>query len=253
MAIAEIHVTLKPALLDTQGATVAKALNQLGYAAVQDVRIGKFITVQLDDTQAGPALQTQLTEMCQKLLANPVIEDFEITLTTASGSDAEPAIAAVPSAPMNATALTTALNTQVLPSTPVDLGTSRGAMPPEIASGSALDATPRSLLSPAEQMAGGQISRSETATPDPFAMDYAQFDSLAAPDKLAMQDLAWRKHGAWILQELSARRAQWILCAGGEVVDSGDTLDTFPSDARRDEIGTARGLVPWVFVRPPQS
>lgn len=251
MAIAEIHVTLKPGLLDTQGATVAKALHQLGYAAVQDVRIGKFITVQIDEAQSGAALQQQLTEMCQKLLANPVIEDYEITVADAP-VEMEPPVVAVPSAPMSAASLSaTTLGTQVLPSTPVEVGASRGAMPIEIGA-PALDATPRSTLSPAEQIAGGQISRSETATPDPFAMDYAQFDSLSSPDKLAMQDLAWRKHGAWILEQLNARRAQWILCCGGEVVESGDTLDTFPSDARRDEVGTARSLVPWVFVRPPQ-
>ncbi|MDF2441761.1 MAG: phosphoribosylformylglycinamidine synthase subunit PurS [Abditibacteriota bacterium] len=246
MAIAEIHVTLKPALLDTQGATVAKALHQLGYEAVQDVRIGKFITVHVDDAQAGPALQRQLTEMCQKLLANPVIEDYEITVTSAPSALVEPAVAAVPSAPMDA-----GLGTTVLPSSPVEVGSARGPMVAEIGAGSTLDATPRSVLSPSEQLASGQISRSETATPDPFAMDYAQFDAMAAPDKLAMQDLAWRKHGSWILQQLSTRRAQWILCAGGEVIDSGDSLDTFPSDTRRAEVGTERGLVPWVFVRPP--
>lgn len=252
MAIAEIHVTLKPALLDTQGATVAKALHQLGYEAVQDVRIGKFITVHVDDAQAGPALQRQLTEMCQKLLANPVIEDYEITVTMAPSALIEPPVTAVPSSPMNAAGLGTGAGTNVLPSNPVDVGAARGAMAAEIGPGTVLDATPRSVLSPSEQMASGQISRSETATPDPFAMDYAQFDSMAAPDKLAMQELAWRKHGAWILQQLSTRRAQWILCAGGEVVDSGDSLDTFPSDTRRAEVGTSRGLVPWVFVRPPQ-
>lgn len=249
MAIAEIHVTLKPALLDTQGATVAKALHQLGYEAVQDVRIGKFITVHVDDAQAGPALQRQLTEMCQKLLANPVIEDYEITVTTAPSALVEPPVVAVPSSPMNAASL----GTNVLPSNPVEVGAARGAMAAEIGPGTTLDATPRSVLSPSEQMAGGQISRSETATPDPFAMDYAQFESMAAPDKLAMQELAWRKHGAWILQQLSDRRAQWILCAGGEVVESGASLDTFPSDTRRAEVGATRGLVPWVFVRPPQQ
>jgi hypothetical protein len=71
-----------------------------------------------------------------------------------------------------------------------------------------------------------QISSSDTATPTPFALDYAQFDSLSPADKLAMQELAWRQHGPWILRQLGELRAQWILTAGGEVVDSGGTLDT---------------------------
>jgi phosphoribosylformylglycinamidine synthase len=224
MAIAEIHVTLKPTLLDAQGRTVAKALNQLGYSSVRDVRIGKFITVEVDETQAGAGLQRQLEEMCQKLLANPVIEDFEITMAGAPGL-LEPPIERVPNAP--------------LPPSPTELGDAPG--------------TPRSALSPAEQIATAQISSSATATPDPFAIDYAQFESLAPGDKLAMQELAWREHGPWILRQLGDRRAQWVLVAGGEVVDSGDSLDTFPSDERRAELGAERSLVPWVFVRPPAS
>jgi hypothetical protein len=68
-----------------------------------------------------------------------------------------------------------------------------------------------------------------------------------------MQELAWRQHGTWILRQLGELRAQWVLVAGGEVVDSGGTLDTFPSDERRAALGTERGLVPWVFVRPPAA
>ncbi len=80
MATAEIHVTLKPALLDVQGKTVLKALQQLGHAEVQNVRIGKFITLELSDTLTGAALQQELDKMCQQLLANPVIENYEIVV-----------------------------------------------------------------------------------------------------------------------------------------------------------------------------
>ena len=80
MATAEIHVTLKPGLLDVQGKTVLKALQQLGHADVQNVRIGKFITLEVGDSSNAAALQQELETMCQQLLANPVIEDYEIVI-----------------------------------------------------------------------------------------------------------------------------------------------------------------------------
>lgn len=86
MAIAEIHVTLKPALLDVQGQTVLKALHQLGHTEVQNVRIGKFITLEVSDTLAGAALQQELDKMCAQLLANPVIENYDIRLTASPGT-----------------------------------------------------------------------------------------------------------------------------------------------------------------------
>lgn len=85
MAIAEIHVTLKPALLDVQGQTVLKALHQLGHSEVQDVRIGKVITVKLSDALAGAALQNELDQMCAQLLANPVIENYDVRLLADPG------------------------------------------------------------------------------------------------------------------------------------------------------------------------
>ncbi len=239
MAIAEIHVTLKPTLLDTQGATVAKALHQLGYAAVRDVRIGKFITVEVDDAQVGPALQKQLEEMCAKLLANPVIEDYEIAFD-APNAEVSPPLTTIPVTPLVEIPLTNA----PLSSTETDEATTIAPAIPN---------APISALSPAEQIATAQISRSEAATPDALAMDYARFESMSAPDKLALQELAWRKHGAWILNQLNERSAQWILCAGAEVVAAGDSIDSFPSDAQRAQVGQSRGLVPWVFVRPPQQ
>ena len=80
MPLAEIHVTLKPALFDAQGETIKKALHQLEHTAVQNVRIGKIITLEIEGADAQ-ALQGQLDLMCQQLLANPVIEDYVITLT----------------------------------------------------------------------------------------------------------------------------------------------------------------------------
>ena len=79
MYTAHIFVTLKPGLFDAQGATIRRALHQLGHGAVQDARIGKLITITLDDTIASQEVQHQVDQMCRKLLANPVIENYEIT------------------------------------------------------------------------------------------------------------------------------------------------------------------------------
>ena len=100
MAIAQIHVTLKPALLDVQGQTVLKALQQLGHNEVQDVRIGKFITIQLSDTLSGTALQNELDKMCAQLLANPVIENYDVRLLADPGTAAGTAVTApLPASP----------------------------------------------------------------------------------------------------------------------------------------------------------
>ena len=79
MLIARIQVTLKKVILDPQGTAVQKALQSMGYAGVEDVRLGKYLEVRLqgDDCQAAEA---QVKEMCQRLLANPVIEDFSYTI-----------------------------------------------------------------------------------------------------------------------------------------------------------------------------
>ncbi|MCS6859495.1 MAG: phosphoribosylformylglycinamidine synthase subunit PurS [Abditibacteriales bacterium] len=74
---ASIIITLKKSLFDAQGATVQKALHHLGYTNVKDLRIGKFITIELDGDDPA-ALRAQVEEMCQKLLANPIIEEFRV-------------------------------------------------------------------------------------------------------------------------------------------------------------------------------
>ena len=77
---ARIHVTLKKSVLDPQGDTVRNALATLGFQGVTDCRIGKFLVLRLAERDAA-AGRAQVDEMCRKLLANPVIEDylFEIT------------------------------------------------------------------------------------------------------------------------------------------------------------------------------
>ncbi|MBI1331800.1 MAG: phosphoribosylformylglycinamidine synthase subunit PurS [Armatimonadetes bacterium] len=71
MPTVRVSVTLKPSLLDSAGRTVAGSLQHLGYGEVQDARIGKLIQLEVDQVEEG-----RIREMCQKLLANPVIEDF---------------------------------------------------------------------------------------------------------------------------------------------------------------------------------
>ena len=75
MPTVRVNVTLKPSLLDSAGRTVAQALQKLGYAEVDQVRIGKLIELQVEDYD-----EARVKEMCDKLLANPVIEDYQIVV-----------------------------------------------------------------------------------------------------------------------------------------------------------------------------
>ena len=77
---ARIHITLKQGVLDPQGKAVGQALAALGFAGVGEVRQGKVIDIELAETDPGRAREN-LREMCERLLANTVIEDYEIDLT----------------------------------------------------------------------------------------------------------------------------------------------------------------------------
>ena len=72
-----VHVTLKPDVLDPQGKAIHRAGASLGYDTVESVRQGKLFEVVLDGTDELQA-QSQLAELCEKLLANPVIENYEV-------------------------------------------------------------------------------------------------------------------------------------------------------------------------------
>jgi phosphoribosylformylglycinamidine synthase subunit PurS len=76
---ARVYVTLKRGVLDPQGKAVARSLATMGYEEVQDVRLGKYVEVTLEETDPARAKE-RLTEMCQRLLANTVIEDFRIEI-----------------------------------------------------------------------------------------------------------------------------------------------------------------------------
>ena len=79
MYLARVYVTLKPTVNDPQGITILGALHSLGFSDVASVRAGKYLEVRLDAKDKKQA-EKQLTEMCRKLLANPVIEDFRFEL-----------------------------------------------------------------------------------------------------------------------------------------------------------------------------
>jgi phosphoribosylformylglycinamidine synthase len=84
MLEARIHVTLKRSVLDPQGDTVRNALTTLGFPGVQDCRIGKFLVLRLAETDPTRA-RGQVEEMCRKLLANPVIEDYVFQIQEVAG------------------------------------------------------------------------------------------------------------------------------------------------------------------------
>jgi len=73
-----VFIRLKAGVLDPQGATIAHSLHALGFDEVQDVRVGKLIELELDESQSADAERDRVRAMCEKLLANTVIEDFEI-------------------------------------------------------------------------------------------------------------------------------------------------------------------------------
>ena len=77
--VAKVYVTPKPAILDPAGKAVASSLHSLGYDEVGDVRLGKYIVVRLGGDSRGHA-EKRVEEMCRRLLANDVIEDFRFEL-----------------------------------------------------------------------------------------------------------------------------------------------------------------------------
>jgi len=75
---AQVHVTLKREVLDPQGKAVLGSLHSLGFSGVSDVRVGKLIELELE---AEPAqAEAMLRDMCEKLLANPVIENYRFEI-----------------------------------------------------------------------------------------------------------------------------------------------------------------------------
>lgn len=80
-----VLVRLKPGILDVQGAAVQRALGGLGFHDVRELRVGKLLELDVDAPTEAAARQ-RVDEMCRKLLANPVLEDYTID----AGADARP-------------------------------------------------------------------------------------------------------------------------------------------------------------------
>lgn len=77
MSRCTVTVTLRPDILDPQGKAILHALHSLGHDMVRDVRVGKVITLDLDEARSE-AMESRVQEMSEALLANPVIENFSI-------------------------------------------------------------------------------------------------------------------------------------------------------------------------------
>lgn len=77
--LARVFVTLKPGVLDVAGKAIEGGLHSLGYQEVGGVRLGKYLEVKVDETDKAKA-KARVEEMCRKLLANTVIENFRVEL-----------------------------------------------------------------------------------------------------------------------------------------------------------------------------
>ncbi len=84
MFLAKVIVTLKPTVNDPQGQTIRGGLKELGFDTVEGVRAGKYMEIRIDEANEESA-GCRVAEMCDKLLANPVIEDFSFELERIDG------------------------------------------------------------------------------------------------------------------------------------------------------------------------
>lgn len=79
----KIFVSLKRGVLDPQGKAIERSLHTLGYPEIQDVRMGKYLELDID-TASREVAEIRIREMCDKLLANPVIEDYRFEIVPES-------------------------------------------------------------------------------------------------------------------------------------------------------------------------
>ena len=77
-----VYVTPKKGVVDPQGAVVERALPALGHSGVSNIRVGRYITLEMD-AEDEKAIETQVDAMCRQLLANPIIEDYRFEITKA--------------------------------------------------------------------------------------------------------------------------------------------------------------------------
>lgn len=81
MFLAKVYITPKPTVNDPQGLTIKGGLHMLGFTTVKQVRAGKYMEIQIDETNMAAA-EEKVKAMCQKLLANLVIEAYRFELET---------------------------------------------------------------------------------------------------------------------------------------------------------------------------
>ena len=79
MYLAKIYISLKPTVNDPQGLTIKGALHNLGFTEVASVRMGKYMEVKVGENDQNRARE-QVNQMCSKLLANPIIEDYRFEM-----------------------------------------------------------------------------------------------------------------------------------------------------------------------------
>ena len=84
MFLARVYVTLKPTVNDPQGKTILGGLKTLGFDLATDVRAGKYLEIRLDSRDRSQ-VERQVEEMCDKLLANPVIESYRYEVEELAG------------------------------------------------------------------------------------------------------------------------------------------------------------------------
>lgn len=83
--VVRIEIKLKESILDPQGQAVKDGLTALGYQNVVDVHVGKYLELVIEGIKEQGEVERQVEEMCQKLLANPVIEDYSFLVECAGG------------------------------------------------------------------------------------------------------------------------------------------------------------------------
>lgn len=97
MVTARVFITLKKGVLDPQGDAVKSALENLGFHGIKEVRMGKFMVINLHATDVEHA-KAQVDDMCRKLLANPIIEDYEIAISDQPSAVSDDESSSVPRA-----------------------------------------------------------------------------------------------------------------------------------------------------------
>jgi phosphoribosylformylglycinamidine synthase PurS subunit len=85
----KIFVSLKNGVLDPQGKAIERSLHTLGYPEVQEVRMGKYLELNIEASSSRAAAESRIREMCDKLLANPVIEDYRFEIESDAPSAKE--------------------------------------------------------------------------------------------------------------------------------------------------------------------